>query len=212
MAAPVIEAADCTVSGYNTAAQATWAVSHPACSTGDLLIWNIAWDDSTNVTDVSEPAGPNSETLSEINATPAASASTEVRGKCWYTICTGAWSAGTLTFTPAASETWTATVIRVPAGEFDPADPIGNVLTRSSANTTDTTVENPGRGSGRERRHGHAGLVCLCGRGPARGDEPDRLDDPATSGFGRGRSRCCGSRHADDQRRDGGRSHLGDCR
>ena len=142
MAAPVIEAGDCTVSGSNTAA-ATWAVSHPAASAGDLLIWNIAWDDSTDTTDVAEPAGPNSEVLSEINATPVASNGTEVRGKCWWTICTGAWAGGTLTFTPAASESWTATVIRVPAGEFDPADPIGNVLTRSSANTTDTTVENP---------------------------------------------------------------------
>jgi hypothetical protein len=143
VAAPLIEAADCTVSGYNISAQSSWAVSHPACSTGDLLIWNIAWDDSTTVTDVAEPSGANSETLSEINATPVASASTEVRGKCWYTVCTGAWSAGTLTFTPSASETWTATVIRVPAGEFDAADPIGNVLTRSSSTTTDTTVENP---------------------------------------------------------------------
>lgn len=142
MAAPLIEAADCTVSGSNTAA-AAWAVSHPAASAGDLLIWNIAWDDSTDTTDVAEPAGPNSEVLSEINATPVASNGTEVRGKCWWTICTGAWAGGTLTFTPAASESWTATVIRVPAGEFDPADPIGNVLTRSSANTTDTTVENP---------------------------------------------------------------------
>lgn len=142
MAAPVIEAADCTVSGSNTAA-ATWAVSHPAASAGDLLIWNIAWDDSTDTTDVAEPAGPNSEVLSEINATPVASNGTEVRGKCWYTICTGAWSGGTLTFTPTATESWTATVIRVPAGEFDPADPIGNVLTRSSTTGTDTTVENP---------------------------------------------------------------------
>ena len=142
MAAPLIEAGDCTVSGSNTAA-ATWAVSHPNASIGDLLIWNIAWDDSTTTTDVTEPAGSNSETLSEINATAVASASTEVRGKCWYTVCTGAWSAGTLTFTPSADETWTATVIRVPAGEFDAADPIGNVLTRSSANTTDTSVENP---------------------------------------------------------------------
>ena len=103
MAAPVIEAADCTVSGSNTAA-ATWAVSHPATSTGDLLIWNIAWDDSTATTDVAEPAGSDGETLSEINATAVASASTEVRGKCWYTICTAAWSAGTLTFTPNATE------------------------------------------------------------------------------------------------------------
>jgi hypothetical protein len=143
VAAPLIEAADCTVSGYNTAAQATWAVSHPACSAGDLLIWNIAWDDSTNVTDVTEPSGANSETLSEINATPIASNGTEVRGKCWYTICTGAWSAGTLTFTPSASETWTATVIRVPAGEFDPADPIGASNTRASAGTAETDVLSP---------------------------------------------------------------------
>jgi hypothetical protein len=140
--APLIEAGDCTVGGSNTAG-ATWAVPHPAASTGDLLIWNIAWDDSTSVTDVTEPSGANGETLSEINATPIYSNSTEVGGKCWWTICTGAWTQGTLTFTPSATESWTSTVIRVPAGEFDAADPIGNVLTRSSANTTDTTVENP---------------------------------------------------------------------
>lgn len=142
MAAPVIEAGDCTVSGSNTAA-ATWAVSHPNASTGDLLIWNIAWDDSTDTTDVAEPAGVNSEVLSELNATPVASNGTEVRGKAWYTICTGAWTAGTRTFTPTATESWTATCIRVPAGEFDPADPFGTVLTRSSTSGTDTTVENP---------------------------------------------------------------------
>ena len=142
MTAPLIEAGDCTVGGSNTAG-ATWAVPHPAASTGDLLIWNIAWDDSISVTDVTEPSGANGETLSEINATPIYSNSTEVGGKCWWTICTGAWTQGTLTFTPSATESWTSTVIRVPAGEFDAADPIGNVLTRSSANTTDTTVENP---------------------------------------------------------------------
>ena len=85
---PVIEAADCTVSGSNTA-QATWAVSHPNASAGDLLTFNIAWDDSTETTDVTEPAGPNSEVLSEVNATPAASFGTEVRCKAWYTIATG---------------------------------------------------------------------------------------------------------------------------
>lgn len=147
MAAPLIEAADCTVSGNNTA-QATWAVSHPNASTGDLLIWNIAWDDSATCSDVTEPAGPNGETLSEINATPAASASTEVRGKCWYTIATGSWTAGTRTFTPAATESWTATCIRVPAGEFDATTPIGAAAPRSSAGTAETSVLSPAISAG----------------------------------------------------------------
>lgn len=141
MAAPVIEAADCTVSGNNTA-EATWAVSHPAASTGDLLLFHIAWDDSTTTSSVSAPAGPNGETLTSV-AGPVASNSTEVRAQVWRTVATGSWSASTVTFTPSATESWTATVIRVPAGEFASGAPIGWSNTRASADTTDTTVENP---------------------------------------------------------------------
>lgn len=142
MAAPLIEAGDITESGNNTASS-SWAVSYPNASAGDLLIFNLGWDDSTTTSSVTAPAGPNGEVLSSI-AGPVASNSTEVRGQSWFTIATGTWTASTLTFTPSASEQWTAGVIKVPAGEFDPRDPIGAASTRASADTADTTVDSVG--------------------------------------------------------------------
>ena len=137
MTTPLIEAADCTNSGNNTAST-SWAVSHPAASVGDLLIFCLAWDDSTNVTSITTPTGPNGETLTSIRG-PQASASTEIRIQVWYTVATGSWSAGTRTFTPSLSEQWTATVARVPAGEFHASTPIGTSNSRASGNTTSTT-------------------------------------------------------------------------
>lgn len=112
-----------TESGNNTAST-SWAVSHPAASTGDLLIFNIAWDDSTNVTGLTPPSGPNGETA-EIIEDVVASASTAVRGKIVYYVATGSWGASTIAFTPSASEQWSAVVIKVPTGEFDATTPIG---------------------------------------------------------------------------------------
>jgi len=137
---PLIEAADSTSSGDNVGS-ASWAVSTPTASTGDLLIFNISWDDSVTVSNVTAPAGKNSETLTAINATPAVSNGTEVRCKSWYCITTGAWTAGTITFTPSASEQWTAKVIRVPAGEFDGTTPIGASVTSASAGVAETNVQ-----------------------------------------------------------------------
>lgn len=139
---PVLESGDVTSSGNNTAT-GSWAVSHPAASTGDLLIWVIAWDDSTAVTGVTPPSGPNGETLTAINATPVTDASTETRIKAWYTVATGSWSASTRTFTPSASEQWQAHVIKVPAGEFDSVTPIGAVGTAAATGVADTAALSP---------------------------------------------------------------------
>lgn len=136
---PVIESGDATTSGNNTA-QASWAVSVPNASTGDLLIIGIAWDDSTTTTDATEPAGQNGETLLEVNATPATDASTETRAKVWYVKCTGAWTAGTITFTPSATESWSAICVRVPAGEFDATTPIGAAATSAATGGAETNV------------------------------------------------------------------------
>lgn len=143
---PVIEAGDCTLSGNNTA-QATWAVSHPAAAAGDLLIFNVAWDDSTDTTSVTAPAGPNSEVLTSIEG-PVASSGTEVRCQSWYTVATGSWSASTVTFTPSATESWSATVIKVLAGEFDSTTPIGANSSVASAGTTETEVDSPAFSAG----------------------------------------------------------------
>lgn len=139
--APVVESGDCTNSGNNTAST-SWAVSHPAAVAGDMLIFNLAWDDSTTVSSVTAPAGPNGETAVSI-AGPVASASTEVRAQAWRYIATGSWSAGTRTFTPSASEQWTATVLKVPAGEFDDTTPIGAASTRASAGTAESSALSP---------------------------------------------------------------------
>lgn len=138
---PVIEAGDCTVSGSDTAS-GSWAVSHPAAAFGDLLIFNVAWDDSTTTSSCTAPAGPNGETATSIEG-PTASASTEVRGQAWYYVAAGAWASGTLTFTPSASESRSATVVRVPAGEFDAVTPIGANASRASTGTAETTVLSP---------------------------------------------------------------------
>jgi hypothetical protein len=145
-----IEAGDCTQSGNNTA-EATWAVANPAAATGDLLIFLIAWDDSVSTTDVAEPAGPNGETLTEMNATPIRSAvagGISIRMKAWYCKATGTWSAGTVTFTPTATEQWTATVIKVLAGEFDPTTPIGAIGTLEGTGETDTAALSPAFSAG----------------------------------------------------------------
>lgn len=135
---PVIEVGDCTESGNNTAS-GSWAVSYPNASTGDLLIFNISWDDSTTTTDVTAPSGPNGETLNVIQG-PTADSGTAVRGKAWYTKATGSWTASTLTFTPSANEQWTAVVIRVPAGEFDATTPIGASDSEATNSTSTPTT------------------------------------------------------------------------
>jgi hypothetical protein len=138
---PVIEAADGTGTAITTAAD-PWAINHPAASTGDLLIWLLTWDDSTNVTSVAAPSGPNGETINSI-AGPIASNGTEIRQQAFYTIATGSWSSGTLSFNPSNTETVTATCIKVPAGEFNASDPIGAAATRASAGTAESSVLSP---------------------------------------------------------------------
>ncbi len=151
-----------TLSGNNTASS-SWAVSHPAASTGDLLVWVIAWDDSTNVTTLAAPSGPNGETLSPLptSGTPVTDASTESRLKCFYTKATGAWSASTLTFTPGGSEQWSATVFRVPAGTFDPTTPIGAAGTAAATGTADANASSVTFSAGAS--DGSGLLVWACG-------------------------------------------------
>jgi hypothetical protein len=145
-ATPVIEAGDITASGNNTATS-SWAVSTPALATGDLITIIIGWDDSTTATGSTPANGPNGETWSQIDSV-VASASTEVRMTAYSTIATGSWSAGTITFTPSAAESWTAAVIKTPAGEFDASTPIGAVATRSSTTTAETSVLMPAFSAG----------------------------------------------------------------
>lgn len=138
---PTPTASNATNSGSDTAST-TWSVSVPAASSSDLLIFGISWDDSTNVTAVTPPSGQNGETLTAINGTPATDSGTETRSQVWYVVTTGNWTAGTLVFTPNAAEQWTASVVRVPAGQFDSGTPIGASVTRGSTSTTATSIQN----------------------------------------------------------------------
>lgn len=122
-----------TLSGNNTATSSWTTVAVPAYASGSLVIIGIAWDDSTTTTDVTEPAGPNSETILEVNATPETDSSTETRCKVWYYISTDSYAGGNFTFTPSATESWQAVSYAIPSGEFDGTTPIGATNTNNGA-------------------------------------------------------------------------------
>lgn len=130
-----------TVTTIGTAAD-PWTINRSPASTGDMVVFVLAWDDSTNVTSVAAPSGPNGETAQSI-AGPVASNGTEMRMQAWYYIATGAWSAGTLSFNPSASETVRAVSFTIPAGQFNAADPIGFANTTASAGTAESTLNSP---------------------------------------------------------------------
>lgn len=127
-----------------TTANSSWALTNgrPAASTGDMIVAVVAWDDSTTVSSVTPPAGPNSESAVSI-AGPQASASTEMRMQAWYWIATGSWTLGNWTYTPSASETCRQAAFVIPAGQFNAADPIGWANTRASDATNESTLRSP---------------------------------------------------------------------
>ena len=115
-----------TESGNNTATN-TWTVTTVGANQGDLMIVHIAWDDSTNILTLTAPLGPGSETAQLLGSITADSG-TAVRGGIWYYQCLSAWGASaTLTFVTGTTSTeqWTAMVLNVPSGQYDPATPIG---------------------------------------------------------------------------------------
>jgi len=125
-----------TTSGNNTATSSWTTVAVPAYASGALVIIGIAWDDSTNVTSVTPPSGPNSETLTAINATPATNTGTtanETRCQVWYYVSTASYAGGNLTFTPSASESWTAVSYAIAANNFDGTTPIGASTTNGAS-------------------------------------------------------------------------------
>jgi hypothetical protein len=153
-------------------AASSWTINRPTAAAGDLVVFVLAWDDSTNTTSVSAPAGPNGEAAVSI-AGPIASASTEMRMQAWYYIASGAWSSGTLVFTPNASETVRAAAwVAATAGNFDAADPIGWSGTAASAGTTESTVNSP-TGTA-EANDGNGRLVI------AYGSDADAITAPAS--------------------------------
>lgn len=129
---PLIESGDCTNSGNNTAST-SWAIDRPAQAAGDLIICHLVSD--ANVTHGTLPAGPNGETAVVIAQHIGDTGTATVRVSVWYWVATASASAGTVTVTPSATEQWTATVARVPAGEFSPSSPIQHSNYNEAATT-----------------------------------------------------------------------------
>jgi hypothetical protein len=180
---PVIEASDATTD--TQAAADPWPINVPDASAGDLLLFIGAWDDSTDVTSVAAPAGPNGETITSIVG-PQASAGVDMRMQAWYTVCTGVWTAGTISFNPSATETARFVVIRVLAGEFDPTTPIGAADSDGSAATNETNVNSPAFTAGASDGGGR--LVLAFGSDAdaitAPGSGTSTVDNATASGVG----------------------------
>jgi hypothetical protein len=104
-----------------------------------LVIFHLAWDDTTNTTAISKPSGPGGETPQELIEAHTGGRADQ-RISVWYWKAASAQNAGTYTVTPNASEQWTATVVLVPAGTFDSTTPIGASGSSGNASTGGTTV------------------------------------------------------------------------
>lgn len=167
---PVIESGDATVTTIGTAAD-PWAINQPTGSTGDLMLFVLCWDDSTDTTSVAAPSGPNGETLTSIVG-PQASNGTEVRIQAWRTVATGTWSTGTLSFNPSATETVRAVAVRVPAGEFDGTTAVGASGSASSAGTAESNVNSPAFSAGGTDGNGRL-LLAFC-------SDADAITPPAS--------------------------------
>lgn len=137
MAAPLIEVADCTESGNNTATT-SWAVSYPAYAAGDFLCFHVASD--ANVTHNWSATGPNGETVVDIADSYGGTAQ---RISAFYFVGSATTSAGTFTVTPSASEQWTAVVVKVPAGEFDSTTPVQTTIGSANVTTAATGLATP---------------------------------------------------------------------
>lgn len=137
MAAPLIEVADCTESGNNTATT-SWAVSYPAYASGDLLCFHVASD--ANVTHDWSATGPNGETVVTISDSYGGTAQ---RISAFYFVGSATTSAGTFTVTPSATEQWTAVVVKVPAGEFDSTTPVQATIGSDNVTTAAEGLATP---------------------------------------------------------------------
>ena len=135
MSAPVIETGDVTGSGSNSPTTAP-DPDFPAYGVGDLLITYLMTDDDDAIT---PPAtGPNGEVRNIIGNGNSGSVDGPTIAAIWW-IGTAAQSAGSQTWAIAAAEQWVGKTIKIPAGEFDLADPVDSVsgIGGSSVNSAD---------------------------------------------------------------------------
>ena len=121
-------------SGSDTAAT-KWTTDVPAQSTGDMIIVNLVSD--ANVTHGVLPGGPLGETAWTINTASLGDTETaNQRISCWYWTASNNNAAWSIIITPSATEQRTATVMKVPAGQYSTTTPIGetaNAVNSSAA-------------------------------------------------------------------------------
>jgi hypothetical protein len=117
-----------------------------------------------------------------------------MRMQAWYYLATGAWTTGTLSFNPNASETVRAVAFVIPAGQFETADPIGWANTNASAGTAESNVNSP---TGTTEADDGSGRIYI-----AFGSDADALTVPGSNwntinkATGGGVGLCVGTRDA----------------
>ena len=131
-----------TLNSGNNTASSVWFVSTQGVSTNDLVIWHIGWDDSATVNACTASTAPSGQAISTLIG-PVASANTEVRSQIYWAIATTSWAQSTTRFTPSATESWTATVLRIQAGSFNSTAPFGALSTYNANASTSASVSSP---------------------------------------------------------------------
>ena len=135
---PLIEAADVAIDG-NSTATSSWSVPHNAYASGDLVVFFLSNDAST--THTRPTLGPNSEVITDLTV----NFNTGTNGptiSAWRFIGTGTVGASTVTVTSSTDDQWAGGSFVVPAGEFDPANPI-EAFNTDGRNANGTTATSP---------------------------------------------------------------------
>lgn len=146
---PTVEAGDFVESGNNVTGTAV-ALDYPAYGTGDLLLAFVDLSLTSGLT-LTLDTMPNGETpVTLYNALQSDVTNTVL----FYWIGTGTEAAGTLNNTSSGSTRWTGAVLKIPAGEFDPSNPISTAVdTQTSTSGTtpgfDTFSANSDDGGGK---------------------------------------------------------------
>jgi len=130
----VVEAGDVGQS-ENNATVTTIGMTMPAYADDDLVIVNIGfWQDNTDNTYVTWPAGPNSETVTNITTGYGPSGDDDMPQIAfgWF-LADGAYVGGTWNITVSEETRWDGVIIIVPDGEFDADVPISTAFDADSA-------------------------------------------------------------------------------
>lgn len=147
---PVIETADITGSGNNTA-ETSPDIAYPAHNLGDLIIQVLVSDADAAHTSPGAN-GPNGETINTICFNQETGGANGPHLSVVWWVASANTAAGNQVWT-IASEQWTGFTIVVPAGEFYATTPIGTIsnlgYNNSDAATADMPAFTPNRSGGR---------------------------------------------------------------